>query len=319
MIKTLFTPKDGARQPLPSQEEVGGKGYGLYWLAFNRFPTPLTWVFGTSAFDLAIRRIGLADSVAKIEQGLADPSLDWGAIQKRMDELEPHRVKVVKTLQQMEVMDHISTALDSLPRTASQWAVRSSATVEDNPQYSFAGQFLSLLSVPREDLWSAICRVWASNYGREALLYCAQNASPMPRMAVILQPMEPLTAQDRSGVAFSHSPVPTLPGVLIQATFGSGQVVVGGYGGDLFSVQGDKVQVQVMPPDHIRVTGQEGNTVPQPPPPGPALSEGEARRLADLVLAVADKWGRAVDIEFVWRAGKQPMLVQVRSIVEHEQ
>ena len=86
----------------------------------------------------------------------------------------------------------------------------------------------------------AMCKVWASNYSREALLYCAQVASPVPRMAVVLQPMEPLTARDRSGVAFSHSPAPSMPGVLIQASFGSGQVVVGGRGGDLYGVQGKK-------------------------------------------------------------------------------
>ncbi len=318
MIKTLFTPKDGGRRPLPPVEAVGGKGYGLYWLAFNRFPAPLTWVLSTAAFDLAIQGAGLTGPVAEIERGLADLAGDWGAIQKRMEELEPYRAQVVDTLQQTAMMDHIAAALKDLPPAEAQWAVRSSATVEDNPRYSFAGQFLSLLSVPRAELWSAICRVWASNYGRDALFYCAQNATPMPRMAVILQPMEPLTARDRAGVAFSRSPVPTLPGVLIQAAFGSGQTVVGGYGGDLFSVQGDRVQVQTTPPDHIRVTGEQGYMVDQAPPSGPALSEEEARQLAGLVLAVAEKWEGAVDIEFVWRAGKRrPTLVQVRSVVEH--
>jgi pyruvate,water dikinase len=234
-----------------------------------------------------------------------------------MDALEPYRARVVEVLEQTEMMAHVAAALDSLPETTVQWAVRSSATVEDNPRYSFAGQFFSSLSVPKgKALWKAVCQVWASNYGRAALLYCAQNAAPMPRMAVILQPMEPITAQDCSGVAFSHSPAPALPGVLIQASFGSGQVVVGGHGGDLFSVQGGEVRVQPMPPDHIRVTGEAGDTVPQPSPPGLALAEDQARELADRVLAVAERWGRPVNVEFVWRAGKKPTLVQVRSIAE---
>ncbi len=316
MIKTLFTPKDGSREPLPSVETVGGKGYGLYWLAFHRFPVPLTWVLSTAAFDLAIRRIGLTDAVTEMERAVLASGSDWGDIQRRMEAVEPMRNEVVDALRQMEPVPHVAAALAALPHKT-LWAVRSSATVEDNPRYSFAGQFLSLLSVPRERLWSAVRRVWASNYGQGALFYCAQNASPMPRMAVILQPMEPLTAQDRSGVAFSHSPVPSLPGVLIQATFGSGQTVVGGYGGDLFSVQGDRIRVQSMPPDHILVTGAGGEMVEHPAPAGPSLSEEEARYLADLVLDIAEKWGRAVDVEFVWRTGKKPTLVQVRSIVEH--
>src|SRR5690606_6862285 len=140
-------------------------------------------------------------------------------------------------------------------KSSSLWAVRSSATVEDSPQFSFAGQFRSWLSVTPDKLWTAVRGVWASNYSREALLYCAQNRAPMPRMAVILQPMNALTARDRSGVAFSRSSVPSLPGVLIQASFGSGQVVVEGRGGDLFSVQDGEVVYQPLRPDYIMVTG----------------------------------------------------------------
>jgi hypothetical protein len=124
--------------------------------------------------------------------------------------------------------------------------------------------------------------------------------------------MAPVSALDRSGVAFSHSPVPTLPGVLIQVAFGTGQVVVEGYGGDLYSVQGAEVTVQSMPPPHIRVTGQEGGTVPETSPAGLALSEEEARELGGLIAKVADRWGAAVNIEFIWRAGEGPTLVQVR-------
>ncbi len=314
MIKTLFTPKDGDKQPLPPVEAVGGKGQGLYWLMAHNFPVPPTWVLSTAAFEQAVKRAKLAEPIAKIERTIAAMPDDWAEMQRTMDDLEPQRTAVEKALEQVEMTDRIGAALTDLPLSVEQWAVRSSATVEDNPQYSFAGQFRSCLSVSRKGLWSAIRRVWASNYGREALLYCAQNRAPMPRMAVLLQPMEPLTAQDRSGVAISHSPVPTLPGVLIQASFGAGHVVVEGRGGDLFSVQGEKVQIQPLPPDQILVTAPEGDVMPVPSPPGLSLSEDEARELADLVLAVADKWGRPVNVEFVWRANKPPTLVQVRSV-----
>ncbi len=314
MIKTLFTPKDGDKQPLPPVEAVGGKGQGLYWLMAHNFPVPPTWVLSTAAFEQAVKRAKLAEPIAEIERTIAAVPDDWAEMQRTMDDLEPQRTAVEKALEQVKMTDRIGAALTDLPLSVEQWAVRSSATVEDNPQYSFAGQFRSCLSVSRKGLWSAIRRVWASNYGREALLYCAQNRAPMPRMAVLLQPMEPLTAQDRSGVAISHSPVPTLPGVLIQASFGAGHVVVEGRGGDLFSVQGEKVQIQPLPPDQILVTAPEGDVMPAPSPPGLSLSEDEARELADLVLAVADKWGRPVNVEFVWRANKPPTLVQVRSV-----
>lgn len=316
MIKILFTPRDSEGPQIPVAAIVGGKGRGLYWLAHEKFPAPPTWVFSTVAFDLIVKKAGLAEPLACIEQATTNLPDDWAEGLRALNAVEPERATVVKALEQAEMITVIATELTELPLSPGQWAVRSSATVEDSPEHSFAGQFRSILSVPRKDLWAAMCKVWASNYGREALQYCAQVRSPLPRMAVVLQPMEPLTAADRSGVAFSHSPAPSLPGVLIQASFGSGQVVVGGRGGDLYGVQGKKVQVQPMPPDYIRVTGPDGDTVPQAPPPGLPLSEGEAQELAALVSSVSKKWGRPVNIEFVWRDGKKPSLVQVRSVAE---
>jgi len=311
----LFTPWDAdSGRPLPTAEEVGGKGYGLYWLADNGFPTPPTWVLGTAAFDLVVRREGLEGVIAEIERRISGLEDDWATAQRALEALEPQRVKVEKALRQAAMPDPVGAALSDLPLASEQWAVRSSATVEDDRHHSFAGQFLSLLSVPRGvTVWDSVRRVWASTFGREPLMYCAQNGIPLPRMAVVLQPMKPVTARDRSGVAFSHSPVETLPGVMIQAAFGTGQVVVAGYGGDLYSVYGERVRVQPMPPTQIRVTGPQGDTVPQPSPRGIALAEGEARELAGLVLAVAERWGEPVNVEFIWRAGEGPVLVQVRS------
>jgi phosphoenolpyruvate synthase/pyruvate phosphate dikinase len=311
----LFTPweEDDGRS-MPAVEMVGGKGRGLYWLAANGLPVPPTWVLSTAAFDMVVQRAGLTEAIAEVGQSLADLADDWAEARQALEVLEPRRAEVTEAFRQASMPDRVGAALSDLPLTPPQWAVRSSATVEDDPRYTFAGQFLSLLSVPQGfALWDAIRGVWASNFGREALMYCAQNRAPLPRMAVILQPMAPITAQDRSGVAFSHSPVETLPGVLIQAAFGTGQVVVEGYGGDIYSVQGEQVHVQPMPPAEIRVTGPEGDTVPQPPPSGQALTAEEARELAGLVLEVAERWDGPANVEFVWRAGEDPILVQVRS------
>lgn len=315
MKQILFTPwEESDEEAIPSVEMVGGKGYGLYWLAANRFPVPPTWVLSTAAFDMVVWRAELAGAIAEIGQTLAGLGEDWAKAQQTLEALEPRRGELTETLRQTAMPDRIGAALSDLPVAAEQWAVRSSATVEDNPQHSFAGQFVSLLSVPQGlPLWDAIRSVWASAFGRDALLYCAYNKTPLPQMAVILQPMAPITAQDHSGVAFSHSPVHALPGVLIQATFGTGEVVVGGYGGDIYSVQGAQVQVQPMPPTQIRVTGPQGHTVVQPPPPGLALTEEQARELAGLVLAVAEAWDSPVNVEFIWREGGHPTLVQVRS------
>jgi pyruvate,water dikinase len=313
----LFTPwaeEEGEERHVPPVEMVGGKGWGLYWLAANGFPTPPTWVLSTAAFDMVVQRAGLAAAIAEVERALTGLAADWATAQQALEALEPRRTELAEALRQTEMPDRVGAAFADLPLASEQWAVRSSATVEDDPHHSFAGQFLSLLSVPKGiALWNVVRRVWASAFRREALMYCAQHTTPLPRMAVVLQPMEPVTARDRSGVAFSHSPVEMLPGVLVQVAFGTGQVVVDGYGGDIYSVQGEQVQIQPMPPSEIRVTDIMGYTVPQPLPPGLVFTEEEVQGLARLALAVAERWGGPVNVEFVWRVDEGPTLVQVRS------
>ncbi len=304
---------EGSNQPVPPVEEAGGKGHGLYWLAANGFPVPPTWVLTTAAFDLVVERSDLGHTLVEMGHALAAIGDDWAAIQRGLDALEPKRRHMANGLREARLPDRLGAGVEKLALMPTLWAVRSSATLEDDPQHTFAGQFLSLLSVPGgKALWGAIRQVWASLFEREPLAYCVQNRLPLPKMAVILQPMAPLTFRDRSGVVFSHSPVPALPGALIQVAFGSGQTVVNGYGGDLYSVDRD-VRIQRMPPDEIRVSGEEGGMIAMPSPADPPLSDDEARELAVLALAVAERWGRPVNLEFTWRAGERPVIVQVRS------
>ena len=317
MTEMLFSPWEaGTDRPLPPVDAVGGKGYGLYWLTAHGFPTPPTWVLSTEAFALAVQRMELEEAIAALEQSLMASGGDWARIQQTLDDLEPRRQEVVDRLAHSVLPEPVGRVLEKLVLMPTQWAVRSSATVEDRPGKSFAGQFLSLLSVPSgRSLWDAIREVWASVFRREVLVYCAQRGIPLPRMAVILQPMGPITIRDRSGVAFSHSPVPNLPGVLIQVTYGAGETVVQGYGGDLYSVEGEEVRVQRMPPPQVRVTGPEGYLISTDGPSDPPLSEEEARHLAGFASQVAGAWGGPVNLEFIWRAGEELQLVQVRSAV----
>lgn len=317
MTEFLISPwEPEAERPLPSVDRVGGKGYGLYWLAAHGFPAPPTWVLTTTAFDLTIQRMELSEAIAQLARALADVGDDWTQLQRTLEDIEPRRREIMDRVAQAILLDPIGRALEKLVLMPGQWAVRSSATVEDRPGQSFAGQFLSLLSVPSgRPLWDAIRQVWASVFRQEVLTYCAQRGLSLPHMAVILQPMEPITARDRSGVAFSQSPVPSMPGVLIQVAWGAGETVVRGYGGDLYSVKGDTVHIQRMPPPEIRITGSKGYLEPASPRDALPMTEEEARYLAALVEQMAGEWGGPVNVEFIWRADQDPQFVQVRASV----
>ncbi len=301
---------------LPSVQQVGGKAYGIYWLTQRGFNTPPTWTLTVEAFDYVLRRAGLTSLALNIWREIDSVGGEWGEIQRALERLEPQRAEIVAKLHELPIDPQLAMILHELPRHV-YWAVRSSANVEDNAAYTFAGQFTSHLYVPTgQPLWEAICDVWASLFAREALGYCAQRHTPLPKMAVILQPTGPITAEHRSGVVFSHSPIAAFPGVLIQATFGMGYTVVEGLGGDLYSVVGEEVTVHPMRPPRIRITGPLGFTEESSTPPGLSLTEEEALRLARDVTSIAEQWGRPVDVEFTWRQGEEPLYVQVRSTTE---
>lgn len=303
---------------IPPVHRVGGKAYGLYWLAAHGFETPMTWTLTVDAFDYALQRAKLTTLALDIWRELSQVRESWSDIQAMLERLEPKRAEMVAQLRKLEMDPRLTTLLHELPRHF-YWAVRSSANVEDNAAYTFAGQFSSHLYVPTgQMLWEAIRDVWASLFAKEALAYCAQRHTPLPKMAVILQPTGPITAEHRSGVVFSHSPIPTFRGTLIQATFGMGYTVVEGLGGDLYVVSDGQVTVHPMRPPRIRITGPLGFTEEAPPPEGLALSEEEALRLARDVTSIAEQWGRPVDVEFTWRKGEKPLYVQVRSTTEQK-
>lgn len=317
MDKYFYTPYDAAeRGVLPPVESVGGKALGLYWLAWQKFPVPPTWTLATNLFDMALERAGVATLAQRLWKTVLRSEHDWNTTQHTLDTLELDRQRIIEALGSLNWFDRVAMAVSALPRDAEQWAVRSSATVEDGPKQSFAGQFSSFLSVPNDlhRLWDAIRKVWMSTFERHVFMYCVQNKTSMPRMAVVLQPMKPITAADRSGVAFSHSPVPTLPGVLIQVAAGSGETVVAGYGGDLYAIHEGKLTYQALPLPHMQVSGEAGGTVKRPLlEHKPPLTHEEAQLMADLLLRISARWGGPVDVEFIWRAAEaEPTIVQIR-------
>lgn len=313
----LFTPDsitlDGIIPPI---RHAGGKGSGLYWLQVNGFRTPPTWVLSTTVFDRMVEHAGVAAAVREIDQATASTP-DWESGQRMLDDVEPQRQAIVNALHESPLPEAVLALLLRLPTLDHpQWAVRSSATVEDRDAHSYAGQFLSMLSVPSDlaSLTQAIRQVWASVFKREVLSYRAHSGTALPKMAVILQPMKPITAQERSGVAFSYSPVPNLPGVLIQAMFGAGRGVVEGHGGDLYAMQDVNVTERHMPPPHITISGAAGGEVRAPTPSSPVFTADEVQRLVSHVLTMAEYWGRPINVEFIWYVEQaEPLFVQIRT------
>ncbi|VTU34523.1 Phosphoenolpyruvate synthase [Variovorax sp. PBL-H6] len=171
-------------------------------------------------------------------------------------------------------------------------AVRSSCSVEDAYDHSYAGLFVTRLNVQgARALEQAIEDVWASCFGRAALIERLRSGSltAPSEMTVILQRM---VQAAWAGVAFSHDPVSREPLCIVEAVSGCGDVLVSG------EVRGVRAQV-----DGDRVTPELDRELT-------ALF----RSVANLVeQVVAIEVGEPTDVEWA-HDGTQLWLLQARPI-----
>ncbi len=169
-------------------------------------------------------------------------------------------------------------------------AVRSSATAEDLPGHSFAGQYETILGVTSLDAClQAIKRCWASLWTERACEYRRRNGID-PRqveMAVIVQEqIEP----DAAGVAFSLDPVTgSRSRIVIESCRGLGEALVSG------RVQPDRF---VLRKKNLKLARQ--NLAGEEP----SLDPRSARRLAGLVRRIEKRLGCPQDIEWAVRDGR---------------
>ena len=178
------------------------------------------------------------------------------------------------------------------------FAVRSSATAEDQPSASFAGQADSFLQVDAADVVDHVRRCWASLFTERAVAYRVHHGIEhrSVRMAVVVQPMVDARV---AGVLFTADPVTSNRRVARVE-------VVPGWADALVSGRVDAESIEVRDDDIVRSVKVSGS--------GPALlDDGGILRLVELGRRVADHFGGPQDIEWCLD-GDGIQLVQSRPI-----
>ncbi|MDN4592822.1 phosphoenolpyruvate synthase [Polycladomyces subterraneus] len=293
---------------------VGGKGANLGELSKAGFPVPDGFCVTTYAYQDFIATSPEMDSLLE-ELNAMDPD-DLNQLRKLGERIRTH-------LQQLEIpfqlRREIIHAWESVGKEHA-YAVRSSATAEDLPTASFAGQQDTYLNIKGQDeLLQHVRKCWASLFTDRAISYRAKNGFDHRQvyLSVVVQRM---MNPEISGILFTADPVNGNRKVVsIDASFGLGEAIVSGMvSADLYKVKdGNIIQKNISEKKIAVFSLPEGGTVKKDLPPDQqtkqALSDSQILRLAELGKRIEKHFGSPQDIEFCIENGKI-FVVQSRPI-----
>jgi pyruvate,water dikinase len=294
---------------------VGGKGALLGELSrIEGICVPTGFCVTTDAF----RRIlvegssidGRLDRLSRLDLG------DRGAIRALSAEIR-------RTLEGIAIPDDLAAVIArSLARLGEQaaFAVRSSATAEDLPTASFAGQQDTYLNVvgPAAIL-QHVSRCWASLFSERAVTYRLRNGFDHRKvnMAVVVQQM---VFPQAAGILFTADPVTSSRKVTsVEATFGLGEGLVSGLvNGDIYKVRDGDIVAKAVATKQLAIYalpagGTQEQTIEPERQEQPALTDAQVVRLAQLGQRIEAHFGCPQDIEWCL-VGDGFQIVQSRPI-----
>lgn len=223
---------------------VGGKGANLGEMYNAKMPVPPGFVVTSIAFKTFIQSTGidkqifstLKDLDVENNEALQQASNKVGELVLKTPMPKDIARAIIEAYDDLNVDEDIrkqagKQALEIVKsgREPPLVAVRSSATAEDLPEASFAGQQATFLNVKGTHMvLNAVQKCWASLYTARAIYYRIKNNFPHEKvlLAAVVQRM---VASDKAGVMFSINPATNNEDeIMIEASYGLGETVVSG-------------------------------------------------------------------------------------------
>ncbi|MGB9675158.1 MAG: phosphoenolpyruvate synthase [Candidatus Nanoarchaeia archaeon] len=317
--------------------EAGGKGANLAEMWNAGFPVPPGFVVCANAYKEFLR---LRKLDKKIEQMLANLDIeDTDKLQKVASEIQAlimscsmpiemqdeikEFYEYVDTAQELKDVKSAQALLSVTPREPPYVAVRSSATAEDLPTASFAGQQATFLNVcGKEAVVHAVQACWASLFTPRAIYYRVKNNFPHMKVAIAVVVQKQINS-DASGVMFSINPATNNPNqIVIEAAWGLGEAVVSGEVNPntyiLDKKNGTLIEQDIPGQEHfITRDPYTGQTIKKPLPKekqkARVLTDEQIQRLWKLALDVEAHYGFPQDMEWAIEQGRL-FLVQTRPV-----
>jgi len=205
---------------------AGGKGANLGEMTQAGLPVPPGFVLGADAYFEFIKSAGLEEEIKKILKRTNVYNAD--ELQRASGEIKQ---LILNAKMPKEIEKELRSAYKTLRGKEKDFlvAVRSSATAEDLPQASFAGQQETYLNIDDEDgVVEAVQKCWASLYGARAIFYREEQGFSDKKvgLAAVVQQM---VQSEKSGVMFTIEPQSNNEDIIvIEAVYGLGEAIVSG-------------------------------------------------------------------------------------------
>jgi pyruvate,water dikinase len=291
---------------------VGGKGANLGELTRAEIPVPPGFVVTADTYFRFIQLHGL-EAVIKAELF----NLDVHDSRALNDRAERIKRRIIDAPMPRHIASEIREAYAELGEGAV--AVRSSATAEDLPEASFAGQQSTFLNVVGGDnVVRAVQACWASLFEGRAIFYREEAGYDHTKVGLAV-PVQRMVQSQKSGVMFTVEPVTSDPSrITIEAVYGLGEGIVSGeISPDLYMVNKESLQIieKTVTPQPRMIArsdssdgGHEGanawRDVPEDLREAQKLTDAEIRELARIGRAVEEHYGSHQDIEWAYEDGK---------------
>ncbi len=201
---------------------VGGKGANLGEMANADIPVPGGFIVTAHAYYDFVEKAKIAPRIRSLLEPL-DPA-DSKQLQEVAGEIKQ---TIMDAAMPPEIAAEIKKAYEQLGKGLV--AVRSSATAEDLPEASFAGQQRTFLNVQGEaEVLAAVQGCWASLFEPRAIFYRQQQGFDHFKVGLAV-PVQKMVQSQASGVMFTLEPVTSdTSKIVIEAVWGLGEAIVSG-------------------------------------------------------------------------------------------
>lgn len=292
---------------------AGGKASNLGEMIGSGLRVPEGFVVLTKGYNLFIKENGIDKEIENVVRGLVADDME------KLDKASETISKIIdKAPIPAKLIEEIGAHYSKLG--GSFVAIRSSATAEDLPGMSFAGQYDTYLNIKGiDEVLLHVKKCWASLWNARALSYRIRYGVDAEELAhgVVVQR---LVDGEVSGILFTANPVNgRRDQMLLNASWGLGEAVVGGEvtpdqwvtdtEGKIFEKNINKKEIMT-----VRIEGgTEEASVPSEKQEEPSLEDRQVRMIIEMGANAEKLFGSPQDIEWTIEGGKF-YLLQARPI-----